>query len=163
MTKEKDEVMIYSDDWTDYDDAEVEEECPNKSDDEYSFFINARWSDMSCELDGFNKKHPAFVGQGYFQGWQGNEYGGLVCDDIHTMVQKFAVQSSCSYTSFYKKKDEMVVYNAHHDGTSRLEIRALTERGYKWYQKHLDTDRKTVIEHLWNTKGLTVRLYGRAG
>lgn len=157
---EEKEIMLYSDDWTDYDNSTVEEECPNKTDEEYTDFINFRWDDMNHELNQLNKKYPAFVGSGYFQGWRGNSEGGLVEKDIQTIVRKFSVNGSCSYTSFYQNGTEMVVYNAHHDGRSRMEIRGLTQKGFTWYENHKAwLSRKELIDHLWNTEGLSKQLY----
>ena len=162
MTKEKDEVMIYSDDWSNYDDEEVNEECPNKSDDEYTFFINARWRDMSADLDILNNKYPAFVLTGYFQGWRGNQNVAAVECDIHKLIQK-GLANGISYTSFYRNKEgEMIVYDAHHDGTSRYEIRGLTKEGYDWYQEHKDASQKEIVERLWCAKAFSEKLYEEA-
>ena len=59
-------------------------------------------------------------------------------------------------SEIYIENRELVVENHHHDGSSKVVIKQLTQKGLTWYKNNVGwKGRKELVEHLFNTKGYT--------
>lgn len=165
----KEEELIYSDDPYDYEEIEHY----NEEDDDWDFiepseasvydidhFYDYRRDEylfIMSELDN----HNYYVVSGYFGGWRGHQEGVWVSKDkLLDIISHLCVNSASSIVSIYKKgEDTLVVYNRHHDGCSRYEIKALSKEGEQFVIDNCDDmSTKDMVDTLFSDSKYTTTL-----
>lgn len=87
---------------------------------------------------------------GYFMAWDGPREGGKVYADLRTAVRGIIMDDS--HPIFSLTDDGVLVLDeTHHDTPCKgnhYEFKVLTSNGKKYYEKHINDDRRTLHEAL---------------
>lgn len=157
------ETLIYSDDPYDYKyisiyDNETDDWIEKKPEDctidELNDFAVCNSQNLEYDLEDIFPDGLLVV-SGYFGGWQGHQAGGLVSNkSLYDIVCDLCVNSASSSVSIYQKTNTntLVVYNRHHDGCSRYEIKLLNTDGEQFYYDNVGAlSRQELVETLFNS------------
>ena len=122
------------------------------------------WEDFLDECSKEEEHHV--LATGYFKAWNGPREGGLIFKDLQTAVSGIIMDGD-SHPIFSLTNEGMLVLDeTHHDAPydgNHYEFRILTAKGEKYYEKHLNDDRRTLYEALKEknrSRNVNVKIFG---
>lgn len=113
------------------------------TDDQVWDYINdndrMNWEDMLAVVRDYEKAHgnPYWLAVGTSGQWYGKCRGGIVCESFEELLQK--IGRDCDY--FHIEIDQYGRLNVnctHHDGTNKVTVKALTEKGTDLWNTYLN-------------------------
>ena len=122
------------------------------------------WEDFLDECSKEEERHVLVTG--YFKAWDGPHEGGLIFKDLRTAASG-TIMKGDSHPVFSLTDEGMLVLDeTHHDAPcsgNHYELRVLTAAGEKYYEKHLNDDRRTLHEALKEknrSRNVNVKIFG---
>lgn len=92
---------------------------------------------------------------GYISTWQGRRAGGKVGKLKHLLRE---AQEDYNTFILNEQNGTIEIKVIHHDGVNCFVVRALTEKGERYYNNHYNKDPRELHTHLLNTKGYTKKI-----
>lgn len=114
--------------------------------DEYNF---SQSMDFEFFEDAFNEfiNNDTFVLQGSIGLYHGTYQGGFIFDTFNELCRAW---KDSDYIEIYDENGHLYLKCSHHDGTNFYEIRKLNHKGYEYYSKHYDDDKRKLHTRLMN-------------
>lgn len=107
------------------------------------------WDDFKDQCGEEENNHVLVTG--YFMSWMGPQQGGKIFKNLESAVTGI-IMSGDSHPVFSITEDGvMVLDETHHDAPcsgNHYEFKVLTAAGEKYYEKHINDDRRTLHEAL---------------
>ena len=111
------------------------------------------WRDF---LDQCSEEKPNHcLVTGYFMAWDGPKEGGMVFKDLRTAVSNIIMDGDSNPVFSITDDGILVLDETHHDAPcngNHYEFKILTAAGEKYYEKHINDDRRTLHEALKENK-----------
>ncbi len=111
------------------------------------------WRDF---LDQCSEEKPNHcLVTGYFMAWDGPKEGGQVFKDLRTAVSNIIMEGDSNPVFSITDDGILVLDETHHDAPcdgNHYEFKILTAAGEKYYEKHINDDRRTLHEALKGNK-----------
>lgn len=105
------------------------------------------WDDF---LEECSHEKGSVLVTGYFMAWDGPREGGLIYKDLETAILRIIMDDS--HRIFSLTEDGVLVLDeTHHDAPTQgnhYEFKVLTSDGQKYYENHIDDDRRTLHKAL---------------
>ncbi len=117
------------------------------------------------EQCGKEKEHHCLV-TGYFMAWNGPREGGKVFKNLETAVSNIIMDGDSSPVFSITDDGVLVLDETHHDAPcsgNHYEFKILTATGEKYYEKHINDDRRTLCEALKlhkRSRNVNIKIFG---
>ena len=95
--------------------------------------MDDRWTMEYDQLKDFFNGKGRLLCLGTIGRWTGRHSAGRIFGDFESLVS--AVLDGCEYSKIWDENGHLYIEGTHHDGTNRMEIKILTERGYEYYDR----------------------------
>ena len=118
------------------------------------FYDQLLWDDLDSSMKDFLEDKPLII-SGYAGLWNGKSEGGKIVVGWEGVREAF---NNIDYIKIYEVNGRLCLECSHHDGTNYWEVKEVTPRGMGWYYGHEDEDRRTIVETLFYTKGMSREL-----